>query len=175
MAYFEVLSQYLSRWSRENPLSEPRVEPGTSGIQIRISDHENTKLGSFYVLYLLILPIQWLNHDRVRDKKNCYLIMAYEFKWTASVVYWSEFLARDLEVLGSIPCASRFSEKQRVWNGVYSASWRKLRSYLEENVAAPVKKTEKTTVGIRCADHTTPSIRQSWHYFAKQASIARSA
>jgi hypothetical protein len=25
------------------------------------------------------------------------------------------------EVLGSIPGASRFSEKQRVWNGVYSA------------------------------------------------------
>jgi hypothetical protein len=44
--------------------------------------------------------------------------------------------------LGSIPGASRFSEKQRVWNGVHSASWGQLRSYLEEKVAVPVKKTE---------------------------------
>jgi hypothetical protein len=33
---------------------------------------------------------------------------------TASVVYWSEFLATDPEVLGSIPGASTFSEKQWV-------------------------------------------------------------
>jgi hypothetical protein len=39
---------------------------------------------------------------------------------------------------------------------------------LEEIAAAPVKKTEKTTGGIRCADHATPSIRKSWHYFAKK-------
>jgi hypothetical protein len=39
---------------------------------------------------------------------------------------------------------------------------------LEEIVAAPVKKTENTTGGIRCADHATPSIRKSWHYFAKK-------
>jgi hypothetical protein len=30
---------------------------------------------------------------------------------TASVVWWSEFLAIDPEVLGSIPGAIRFSEK----------------------------------------------------------------
>jgi hypothetical protein len=30
--------------------------------------------------------------------------------WTASVVYWSEFLATDTEVPGSIPGATRFSE-----------------------------------------------------------------
>jgi hypothetical protein len=39
---------------------------------------------------------------------------------------------------------------------------------LEEIVAAPVKKTENTTGGIRCADHATPSIRRSWYYFAKK-------
>jgi hypothetical protein len=39
---------------------------------------------------------------------------------------------------------------------------------LEEIVAAPVKKTENTTGGIRCADHATPSIRKSWYYFAKK-------
>jgi hypothetical protein len=41
---------------------------------------------------------------------------------TASVVLWPEFLATNLEVLGSIPGASRFSEKQLVWIGVHSAS-----------------------------------------------------
>jgi hypothetical protein len=40
--------------------------------------------------------------------------------------------------LGSIPGASKFSEKQWVWNGVHLASWVQLRSYLEEIVAAPV-------------------------------------
>jgi hypothetical protein len=34
-----------------------------------------------------------------------------EGRWTASVVYWSEFLAADPEVPGSIPNAIRFSEK----------------------------------------------------------------
>jgi hypothetical protein len=38
------------------------------------------------------------------------------------VVWWEEFLATDLDDPGSIPGASRFSERQRVWNGVYSAS-----------------------------------------------------
>jgi hypothetical protein len=40
----------------------------------------------------------------------------------ASVVLWSEFLTTNPEVPGSIPSAFRFSEKQRVWNGVHSAS-----------------------------------------------------
>jgi hypothetical protein len=35
-------------------------------------------------------------------------------------------------------------------------------------VAAPVKKTENTTGGVRCADHATPSIRKNWYYFAKK-------
>jgi hypothetical protein len=64
---------------------------------------------------------------------------------------------------GPIPGATRFSEKQWVWNGVRSALWVQLRSYLEENVAAPAKKTKITAVGIRHAHHVTPSIRESWH------------
>jgi hypothetical protein len=44
---------------------------------------------------------------------------------TLSSVYpmsnWSEFLATDPEVPGSIPVATRFS-RQWVWNGVHSAS-----------------------------------------------------
>jgi hypothetical protein len=38
---------------------------------------------------------------------------------------------------GSISCATRFSVKLCVWNGVHSASWVQLRSYLEEKIAAP--------------------------------------
>jgi hypothetical protein len=32
-------------------------------------------------------------------------------------------VVRDPEVPGSIPGATRFSEKEWVWNGVHSASW----------------------------------------------------
>jgi hypothetical protein len=46
---------------------------------------------------------------------------------------------------------------------VHSASWLQLRSCLEEQVAAPIYKTEVTAVGICHADHTTPSILKSWH------------
>jgi hypothetical protein len=42
--------------------------------------------------------------------------------------------------LGSIPCATRFSEKWWIWNGICSASCVQLRSYLKEKVAAPVSK-----------------------------------
>jgi hypothetical protein len=38
-----------------------------------------------------------------------------------------------------------------------------LRSCLKEKVAAPVKKTEITAVGIRHANHVAPSIRKSRH------------
>jgi hypothetical protein len=65
--------------------------------------------------------------------------------------------------LGSIPGATRF-----LWEVVgleqgHSVSWVQLRSYLKEKVASPVKKIENTAVGIRCADHATPSIRKRWH------------
>jgi hypothetical protein len=33
---------------------------------------------------------------------------------------------------------------------------------LDRKVAAPVKKTDNTAVGIRHADHVAPSIRKSW-------------
>jgi hypothetical protein len=41
---------------------------------------------------------------------------------TASVVWWSEFLAADPEDPGSITGTTKFSEKQYVLNGVHSAS-----------------------------------------------------
>jgi hypothetical protein len=36
------------------------------------------------------------------------------------------------------------------------------------------RKPRLTTVGIRCADHTTPSIRKSWRQLRQQAAVARS-
>jgi hypothetical protein len=64
---------------------------------------------------------------------------------------------------GSFLSATRFSEKQWVWNGAHSASWVQLRNYLEEKLAVPVQKTKNTAVGIRHADHAVPSIRESWY------------
>jgi hypothetical protein len=64
---------------------------------------------------------------------------------------------------GSVPGAIRFSEKQWDRNGVHSLSSVQLRSYLGEIVAAPVQKSSNTAVGIRWADHATPSIRKSWY------------
>jgi hypothetical protein len=88
---------------------------------------------------------------------------------------WSEFLATDAEVPGSIPGASTFSEKQRVWNGVHSASWGQLRSYLEENVAAPVKKTDTNdwVDPLRWPRNTL--YPQKLAQLRQQAAVARSA
>jgi hypothetical protein len=43
---------------------------------------------------------------------------------------------------------------------------------LDRKVAAPVKKTENTAVGIRHADHVAPSIRKSWQSLRRQAAVA---
>jgi hypothetical protein len=56
---------------------------------------------------------------RIKNEIRMYRRGGYIF---VSVVYCSEFLATDPEVPGTIPGASRFSEKQRLWNGVHSAS-----------------------------------------------------
>jgi hypothetical protein len=60
---------------------------------------------------------------------------------------------------GLIPCSTRFSETYCVWNGVNSASWAQLRSYLKEKVA------ENTALGgeVHHADRVAPSLRKSWH------------
>jgi hypothetical protein len=44
---------------------------------------------------------------------------------------------------------------------------------LDRKVAAPVYKTENTAVGIRHADHVSPSIRKSWQSLRRQAAVAR--
>jgi hypothetical protein len=56
----------------------------------------------------------------------------------------------------------RSREKWWVLNGVRSASWVQLKSYLKEVVALRSRKTENTAVGIRHADREAPSIRKTW-------------
>jgi hypothetical protein len=73
---------------------------------------------------------------------------------------------------GSIPGASRFSEKQRVWNRVHSV-WVQLRLCLKEIVAAPVWKADNTAVGIGCADHATHvSAKVDTNFADKRRSLA---
>jgi hypothetical protein len=43
----------------------------------------------------------------------------------------------------------------------------------DRKVAAPVKKTDNTAVGIRHADHVAPSIRKSWQSLPRQEAVAR--
>jgi hypothetical protein len=66
----------------------------------------------------------------------------------------------------SIPGATRFSEKWCVWNGVHWASSVQLRRNLEENVAAPVYKSEVTAVRVCHAGHMAPSFRKFHTNFA---------
>jgi hypothetical protein len=54
----------------------------------------------------------------------CYLLSLYQKDHVCGLVV-------------RVPGATRFSEKQWVWNGVHSASRVKLKSYLKEKVAAP--------------------------------------
>ena len=68
----------------------------------------------FVVRMIRIPPIPW-------SMRMPNFVML-QFMVTASVVQWSEFLATDTEVPGSIPGATRFSEQYWIWNGVHSAS-----------------------------------------------------
>jgi hypothetical protein len=65
---------------------------------------------------------------------------------------------------GSIPGATRSSDKYYVWNGVHLASWVQLRSYLEEKGSG--SSLEIREYGHRgSASLTTrhPSIQKSWN------------
>jgi hypothetical protein len=60
---------------------------------------------------------------------------------TASVVYWSEFLATDMEARVRFPALPE--KKLWVWNGVHSASWVQLRSYLIEKSSGSCLETRE--------------------------------
>jgi hypothetical protein len=57
-----------------------------------------------------------------------WIFMRMFYVVTASEVYWSEFLTTDAGVPGSIP--GHYKKKKWVWDGVHSASWVQLKSYL---------------------------------------------
>jgi hypothetical protein len=99
---------------------------------------DQISVGVLFVVFLAISS-NW-QCSTLKNVMAAYFPICYTS--TASVVWWPEFLATDPEVLGSIPDVSRFFEKQWVWNGVHSASWEQLRSYLKGIVADPVYKTE---------------------------------
>jgi hypothetical protein len=56
---------------------------------------------------------------------------------TTSVVSWSEFLATHPEVRILFPALPDFLSSS-VCNGVHSASWAQMKSYLKEKIAASV-------------------------------------
>jgi hypothetical protein len=65
---------------------------------------------------------------------------------------YCRFLVTDPEVPGSIPGATRFSEKWWVWNGVRISE-----ELLEwKSSGSKFRNPSLTAVEIRCADHGTP-------------------
>jgi hypothetical protein len=89
----------------------------------------------------------------------------FDIAWlTTSVVYWSEFLAADLLVQGSIPSATTFSEKWWVWNGG-PLSLMRITEELLGWKSSGLQSTEPRlmVIGIHCAHYKTPSTRKSRH------------
>jgi hypothetical protein len=83
---------------------------------------------------------------------------------TAFVVWWSEFLAANPGVPGSILGATRFSEYQWVWNRIQSAFVRISEEVLERKVATAVQKTEiNNRIGSTALTTRHPPIHKSWH------------
>jgi hypothetical protein len=80
---------------------------------------------------------------------------------------------------GSIPGTTRFSggeKKRKTVAGLERGSLSLVSTteeLLDRKVAA-VYKTENMAIGIRHADHVSPSIRKSWQSLRPQAAVARS-
>jgi hypothetical protein len=92
--------------------------------------------------------------------KFIYMII---FSWPP---LWSSGQSSWLQILGpgSILCATRFSEKYWAWNGIHSASWVQLISYLKEKVLAPVYKNRSySRKGSAALTTRNLSILRSWH------------
>jgi hypothetical protein len=96
-------------------------------------------------------------------RPECQSLVCKSFRWrqAASVVWLPVFLAIDRGP-GFDSGATRLSEKQWVRNGVYSESWRWLRSYLNKKQRPRSRKPRLTALGTHCADNATPSTRKSW-------------
>jgi hypothetical protein len=106
----------------------------------------------------------WLNTNRVYGKLTQFPCTVAYFRLRLRYVWpplWSSGQSSCLQIQRALVLFPELPDFLR--NGVHSASWVQLRSYLEEKVAAPVEKTENTALRIRCGDHTTPSILNSLH------------
>jgi hypothetical protein len=69
-----------------------------------------------------VSSLHWKQRSLCEQEEQALNISKSLHHVTASVVYCSQFLATDPEVLGWIPGATLFSEEYLVWNGVHSAS-----------------------------------------------------
>jgi hypothetical protein len=121
---------------------------------------------------LIVMQHNFLRQCRVCNVTCCITIFLWVTKFhTTGQSFW----VQGPEILGSIPGASRFSEKQQFWNGVHSTSWGQLRSYLEERVAAPVKKTEINDRGNPLRWLRNTLYLRKLAQLRQQAAVARSA
>jgi hypothetical protein len=75
---------------------------------------------------------------------------------------WSEFLAIDPEVRVRFPALPEFLRSSEYETGTTQPR-KYFEELLEKKVAALVKKTEITAIGVRHTDHVAPSICKSWH------------
>jgi hypothetical protein len=118
-----------------------------------------TKINNFESLSILMQLLLWSFLVKQEIIWLCILLLCRlcATSLTASVVKWSEFLARSRVRFPALPDflsssgSGTWSTQPREDN--WGATWTK-------KVAAPVKRAELTARGIRCADHATPPIRK---------------
>jgi hypothetical protein len=79
---------------------------------------ENHDVGWWTILKLILRDAGIIPQIRQRPLpfasfpiQSLLIIISFKYYTTYSVVYWSEFLATDLEIPASIPGATKFSEK----------------------------------------------------------------
>jgi hypothetical protein len=106
----------------------------------------------------------WLSHSLISQTK--YLNESLTLPYTTSLMIQRIMLQLTDRLCGLVArvCAYR--------SGGPGFDSRRFQIFWE--AAGRSRKPRLTAVGIRCADHPTPSIRKSWHYFSnKRRSLGR--
>jgi hypothetical protein len=154
-----AVSSKVKRQEREAVFSlPPSVEVKSSEVKFIPSlPHANmswlNSLGIFDVLFIFAMEVYHLL------KYDC-----SEYKWTASVILWSEFLAKEPEARVRFPALPK--KKVVVLERGTLSLVSTTEELLDRKVAAPIQKTENTAKGIRHADHVAPFIRKFGNHFA---------